>query len=58
METHPVTLDEVVDRWVLSLSHEREHDVPYDQNEENKDDDGSGLADGDSPAPHKTNEWQ
>jgi hypothetical protein len=54
VETHPVTLDEVADRWVLSLSHEREHDVPYDQNEENSNNDGSGFADGHSRVPHKT----
>jgi hypothetical protein len=54
VETHPVALDEVADWWVLSLGHERKHDVPYDQNEEDNNEDGSGFADGHSRVPRKS----
>jgi hypothetical protein len=54
VETNPVTLDEVADWWVLSLSQEREHDVPYDQNEEDNNNDGSDFADGNLEVPRKS----
>ncbi len=54
VKTNPVTLDEVADWWVLSLSQEREHDVPYDQNEEDNNNDGSDFADGHLEVPRKS----
>ena len=54
VKTNAVTLDEGADWWVLSLGHERKHDVPYDQNEEDNNEDGSGFADGHSRVPRKS----
>lgn len=49
VETQPLTLDEIADWWVLPFSDEREHDVPYDQkNEEDSNNDESGFTSGHS----------